>query len=1051
MSLEQPSTQSGPIAWMAGHSVAANLVMAALIIGGLLFMTTIRQEVFPEFEIDSVIITVSYPGASPEEVESGIILSIEDAIGGIEGVDQINSSAKEDIGMVTVEALRGTDMQRLTQEIQKEVDRITTFPIDAEKPQVTVMANKRQVISMVLFGDTQENVLHELAEQFRDQLLQDPGITQIELEGIKPLEIAIDIPQETLRRYRLSLGDIAQRITAASIDLPGGSVKTGTGEILIRVKERRDYASQFASLPIITTADGSQVKLGDIATIKDGYDESDYYATFNNQPAVMIQVYSVGDQTPIQVSKTVKSYMERIVPELPKGISAEIRRDTSEEYSQRIDLLLRNSAMGLVLVFIMLALFLELRLAFWVMMGIPTAFLGSFLILPSIGVSLNMISLFAFIIALGIVVDDAIIIGENIYHYRQVGFSPMQAAIKGTQEMAMPVTFSILTNIATFMPLLFIPGITGKIFYMIPLVIITVFLLSLAESLFILPYHLGQLTEMKRHGILAFVHRYQQKFSHGFRHWTVNRYGPFLESILKHRYLTIVATFALLVATISYASSGRMGMTLFPKTESDFAQVTLVMPFGTPVARTEAVARHLFESAQKVAGSVPDGDKLLKGVFAEIGTIDHKRTTGSHLASIRAYLAPPEIRDKIMSTELFNQRWREATGEIAGIESIMFESDAGGPGSGSALTIELNHRDIKILEQASQQLADALSAYPIVNDVSSGFTSGKEQLDFSLLPEGRSLGFTAQNVARQVRNAFFGAEVLRQQRGRNEIKIMVRLPEAERMSVQNIKNLMLWSPAGLEIPLTEAVEIDQSRAYTEINRRNGRRNIQVKSGVTPRSRTSEILNDLEATELPRLKNEFPGLQYSFQGSQAEMADSLSSLKISFVFALLGIYAMLAIPFRSYVLPLIVIVSIPFGIIGAIFGHLLMGYELSILSMLGIVALSGIVVNDALVLINYANELRVDSTKSPLQIIKTASIQRLRPILLTTLTTFCGLMPMIFETSRQAKMLIPMAISIGFGIMFATLITLILIPSLYLVVEDIRGLLIRLKKTESSVD
>ncbi|MDO9240010.1 MAG: efflux RND transporter permease subunit, partial [Methylicorpusculum sp.] len=361
MSLEQPSTQSGPIAWMAGHSVAANLVMAALIIGGLLFMTTIRQEVFPEFEIDSVIITVSYPGASPEEVESGIILSIEDAIGGIEGVDQINSSAKEDIGMVTVEALRGTDMQRLTQEIQKEVDRITTFPIDAEKPQVTVMANKRQVISMVLFGDTQENVLHELAEQFRDQLLQDPGITQIELEGIKPLEIAIDIPQETLRRYRLSLGDIAQRITAASIDLPGGSVKTGTGEILIRVKERRDYASQFASLPIITTADGSQVKLGDIATIKDGYDESDYYATFNNQPAVMIQVYSVGDQTPIQVSKTVKSYMERIVPELPKGISAEIRRDTSEEYSQRIDLLLRNSAMGLVLVFIMLALFLELR------------------------------------------------------------------------------------------------------------------------------------------------------------------------------------------------------------------------------------------------------------------------------------------------------------------------------------------------------------------------------------------------------------------------------------------------------------------------------------------------------------------------------------------------------------------------------------------------------------------------------------------------------------------------------------------------------------------
>ena len=1045
----QNSKRTGPIAWMAGHTVAANLAMAVFLIGGFLFLSSIRQEVFPEFEIDTVSISVAYPGASPEEIENAIILAIEDAIGGLEGVDQINSSANEDNGTVVVDALRGTNMQRLAQEIQKEVDRITTFPLDAEKPQVAVAARRREVVSIVLYGDAQENVLHELAEQFRDQLLQDPGITQIDLSGIKPMEIAIEISQEALRRYRLSLGDIAQRITAASIDLPSGSVKTDSGEILIRVKERRDYGQQFANLPIITTADGSQVKLGDIANVNDGYDESDYYATFNNKPAVMIQVFSVGEQTPIQISESVKRSIEQIGPDLPDGITAEIRRDRSVEYSQRIDLLLRNGALGLALVFIMLALFLELRLAFWVMMGIPIAFLGSFLILPSIGVSLNMITLFAFIIALGIVVDDAIIIGENIYHYRQEGLTAMDAAIKGAREMAMPITFSIMTNIATFMPLLFIPGIMGKIFYMIPLVVITVFLLSLVESLFILPNHLGRLQPMKRHGIQAWIHHYQQKFSHGFRHWTNHRFGPFLDLVLRHRYLTVIAAFALLIVTLSYAISGRMGMTLFPKIESDYAQVTLVMPFGTPVAKTEAITRYLSETARGVAENTPDGDKLLNGIFAEIGTSDSQGTLGSHLARIQAYLAPPEIREKIMSTEQFSQLWREATGEIAGIESILFESDAGGPGSGAAITIELNHRDINVLEQASQQLADLLSAYPIANDVSSGFTSGKEQLDFTLLPEGRSLGLTAENVARQIRNAFFGAEVLRQQRGRNEIKVMVRLPQAERMSIQNVENLILWTPAGVEIPLTEAVRIERGRAYTEINRRDGRRNVQVKSGVTPRSKAGEILNDLEATELPRLKEKFPGLQYSFQGRQAEMADSMSSLKISFVFALLAIYTMLAIPFRSYILPLIVIISIPFGIIGAIFGHILMGFDLSILSMLGIVALSGIVVNDSLILINYANELRLGSIASPLQIIKAASIQRLRPILLTTLTTFCGLMPMILETSRQARMLIPMAISIGFGIVFATLITLVLIPSLYLVVEDIRNALQRNKPVKQT--
>lgn len=1025
------------VSWMAGHSVAANLVMLACLVGGVLFLQTIKQEVFPVFQLDTVNISVAYPGASPAEVESGILLAVEDAISGIDGIDEIRSTAKEGIGTVAVDALSSADVQKLSRDIEKEIDRITTFPEDAEVPQISVMSQRRQVVTMVLYGEAEEKVLHELGEQFREQLLQNEHITLVELAGVRPLEMSVEVSQANLRRYKVSLAQIAQRIKEASLDLPGGSVKTESGEILIRMKERKDYKRQFEKLPIIITADGSEVLLGDIADIKDGYQETDYSASYNGKPAIMLLAFSVAEQTPIEVSDAVKEEIARSKYLLPEGISAEIRYDMSKIYAQRVDLLLRNSAMGLVLVFITLSLFLELRLAFWVMMGIPIAFLGSFLFLPSLGVSLNMISLFAFIIALGIVVDDAIVIGENIYHYRQEGLPPLEAAIRGAQDMAKPVTFSILTNIATFVPLFFVPGMMGKIFLMIPIVVSVVFLLSLAESLFILPNHLGHLKPLKRFGFQAWLHEKQQIFSHAFRHWVKNSYGDFLDWVLVHRYLIVAFAFSLLAVMLSYALSGRMGMSMFPKTESDYAKVTLTLPYGTPIERTQAMARHLMQAGQQVAAEIPQGDILLEGIFAEVGK------EGSHQAVIRAYLADPEIRKHIMSTEEFSNLWREKTGEISGVDTLIFESDAGGPGSGAALTVELNHRDIKVLEKASAELAEIISAYPTAKDVDDGFSLGKQQLDFRLLPEGLSLGFTAQNVARQIRDAFYGNEVLRQQRGRNEIRVMVRLPKAERVQEQDISGLLLWTPSGKEIPLTEVVSIDRGRAYTEINRRNGRRNVQVKAEVSPRTKAGDIVNDLKANELPKLIQKYPGLQYSFQGRQADMAESIGSLKLSFAISILVIYAMLAIPFQSYVLPLIVIISIPFGIIGAFFGHLLMGYDLSLLSLFGIVALSGIVVNDSLVLIDYANRLQQSGDHLPFHVIKTASIQRFRPIVLTTMTTFLGLMPMILETSRQAKILIPMAISIGFGILFATLITLLLIPSLYLVVNDIRLLRHRL--------
>ena len=1027
----QKIQEKGIIRWFALHSVAANLLMFVCLFGGLLFMTRIPQEVMPDFSLDTITVTTIYAGASPSEIESGVLLAIEDSISGLTGVDEVTATAKEGKGVVTIDVIDGQNIQKLSEDVQRAINRITTFPVDADKPQVAILETKRRVISMALYGDAPQKVLHELAEQFRDELIQDPHVTRVELEGVRPLQISINVSQENLRRYRLSLSEIANRVREASLDLPSGSVKTESGEILIRMKERKLWGEEFAKISIINSGNGSHVLLGDIAHIDDSYQDSNYSTSFNDKPAVMLQVYRVGKETPVEVSDAVKAHIKNV--DLPKGIAAEIRYDASVDYQSRMDFLMNDSLEGLVLVIIALGIFLELRLALWVMIGIPIAFFGSFLILPFLGASLNMVSMFAFMIALGIVVDDAIVIGENAYHYRQQGMEPMAAVIRGTQEMIVPVTFSILINIATFSPLLFIPGEIGKIFYVIPLVIISVFIMSLVESLFILPNHLGQLAEdYQPRGLWAWIFHHQQRFSRAFMHWVRHSFGRFLDNSLKHRYLTILVALLLIIIVFSYVISGRMGMTLFPKTEADYANVVVTLPFGTPVEKTQAIANQISESARRVIAKTPNGDLLLKGIFSEIAK------KGSHTAEVRIYLALPEVREKIMSTDQFTNKWRDETGELVGVESLIFESDSGGAGSGAAMTIELNHRDLNVLQAASRELAETLRGYSIVKDVDEGFSGGKQQLDFTILPEGKSLGLTAQNVARQVRNAFYGVEVLREQRGRNELKIMVRLPESERKFAQDIENLLIWTPTGKEVPLRDVVKVERSHTDTEINRRNGLRNIQVKADVIPRSKVGDITNDLKMTEIPRLQKKYAGLEISFEGRQADMVESMSSLKTNFIFAMFVVYLLLAIPFKSYTLPFIVMVSIPFSVIGAVIGHVIMGYDLSVLSLFGIVALAGVVVNDSLILIDHAIFLRNTSPeKTAREIILKAVTQRFRQIVLTTLTTFGGLAPMIMETSRQAKTLIPMAISIGFGSIFATLITLILIPSLYVVIDDVK--------------
>jgi multidrug efflux pump subunit AcrB len=1028
MGAEKHSLERGPVAWMAGNSVAANLLMLLLLVGGLLVGTTLKQEVLPDFDLDIVTISVVYPGASPEEVEQGIILSIEDAVQGLDGVKEVTSSAQEGMGRVTVELLLGEDLQKLARDIESEVDRITSFPEEAEEPEITVVSRKREVVTLILYAEQDMRTLHNLSESLRDFLLQDKGITQVELFGVRDLEIAIEVPQEELRRYDLTLDEIATRVRQTSLELPGGGIDGVGGEVLVRMTERRDYGYEFVDIPIISRADGTLVRLGDIAEVIDGYEDSDYHATYAGQPAVMLNVYRIGDQTPTGVSNAVQRRLEQWRAEvLPPGIGVSVLNDRSEVYTQRADLLMRNALMGLALVLILLSIFLEARLAFWVTMGIPVSFLGGFYLIAAHGVSINMISMFAFIIALGIVVDDAIVVGENIYKMRQSGMAFHRAAVAGVREVAVPVTFSVLTNIVAFLPLYFVPGTMGKVMMVIPVVVISVFIISLVESLFVLPAHLGHLSSKRRdYGFMAWLHRRQQRFSLWFKRMVETWYGPLLDKVLHTRYITIACAVAILMITFAYVSSGRMGMTLFPKVESDFAQASLTLPYGVPVELTQEKSERLVKAARRVAERY-DSEKQVEGVFVEIGE------EGSHSARVRVFMTEPEIRP--VSTEQFTREWREEVGAMAGIENLRFASDTGGPGSGAAITIELSHLDIDVLEQASAELAQALEHYPQVSDIDDGFAPGKQQLDLTLTEHARSLGLTVRDVALQIRHAYDGAEVLRQQRGRNEVTVNVMLKEAERDTEYSFENMLIRTPGGGEIPLLEAVNIERGRAYITIDRRNGRRIVTVSADVTPRPMAGQILRSLEEETLPRLLERHAGLSYSYEGRQADMAESMSGLMRGLLLALMLIYVLLAVPFRSYAQPFIIMVAIPFGMIGATVGHILMGYSLSIMSMFGVVALSGVVVNDSLVLIDFANRRRREYGESPHDAVLAAGIMRFRPIMLTTLTTFCGLAPMIFETSRQARFLIPMAISLGFGILFATVIALLLVPVLYMVVED----------------
>ncbi|PTX43706.1 multidrug efflux pump subunit AcrB [Christiangramia gaetbulicola] len=1019
---EKKARREGVIGYMARNSIAANLLMLVLLGGGIYTMFKIQKEVFPQFQLDYVEVNVTYPGAAPAEVEQGIILPVEEAVRGIQGIKEIVSTANEGSGNVTIELIAGANRMKSFQEIDQAVSRIRTFPDDIEEPQVNLQTRQRDVLEISLFGNTDIWTLRQLAERLRNRLLSNPNITQVELGNVPDYMTHIEIPRNKLREYNLTLGQVADIIERSSQDVPAGAVETESGEILLRMKERKQWAEEFGNITIISSPSGAKVTLADIANITDGFEETGFHGQFNQQPAVSLSIYRVGDQSPLEISEITNEILDDF--QLPPGIEYRIDSNRAEDYRERLSLLTENGVLAIIIVMVILTLFLEYRLAFWVMMGMAISFIGGMLFLPLVGVSINMISMFGFLIVLGIVVDDAIVVGENVYEYRQKGMSAIDAAIKGTKDVSRPVIFSILTTIIAFVPLLFMPGETGKFWWPLPVVVIVILAISLLEALFILPSHLAHLSINKKKGFIRKFEDWQEKFARGFDRLIDKYYRPLLDKCLEFRYITLTAAIALLLMVGAYGYSDHMGMILMPEVAADEIEAGVSLPVGTTPLQAARVAEEITESTRQM---------FEKHNLYEVAEGIKTNVRGQNFIDVEIVMRPPDQRE--MTAREVIALWRDNIGDIEGVDQITFEAERGPGGYQQAISVDLSHPNIDVLERASQAFLQRVKAFSNTRDVNDNYNKGKMQYDFKFKPEGRNLGLTSSEVGRQVRDAFYGALAMRQLRGTNEIEVRVKLPLEERRDIQNLENFLVRTPAGVEVPLLDVVEVEQREAFTNINRRDGSRVVTVGMDVEPANTVSQVLASIEEEVLPQLRADFPGVTWSFEGSQADMRESTSSLWSGFSIALLLIYSLLAIAFNSYTQPLIVLMAIPFGIVGAVIGHILLGYDLSLVSLMGVIALSGVVVNDSLIMIDYANKKR--ESNSIYDSIHEAGIRRFRPIMLTTLTTFGGLTPIILETSSQAYYLIPMAISLGFGIVFATSIILVIVPCLYLISEDIR--------------
>ena len=1021
-------TQKGILAWFARNSVAANLLMWALLVGGLFSTVLINKEVFPSFELNLLNISVAYPGAAPQEIEEGINIKIEEAIQDINGIKKVTSVASEGVGSITVEVEDGYEVQTVLDEAKLRLDAISTFPVNIEKPNIYQIKPENNVIWVSVYGDMTLHDMKELAKSVRDDLTQLPAVTRAKVTGVRDYEIAIEVSEDKLREYGLTFTQVALAVQNSSFDLPGGSIRAQDGDILLRTKGQAYTGDDFANIVVTTRPDGSRVMLPQVATIKDDFEERLEYTRFNGKPAAIIEVTSVDDQNALDIAAQVKQYVEDRRATLPANAQLDTWGDMTHYLKGRLNMMMSNMFYGALLVFIILAMFLDLKLAFWVMMGLPVCFLGTMLIMPlePFSMTINMLTLFAFILVLGIVVDDAIVIGESAYTEVERHGHSVDNVIRGAQKVAMPATFGVLTTIAAFIPMLMVSGPMGIIWKSIGMVVILCLAFSLVESKFILPAHLAHMKFKKPGAPRGFFGHLKANFNDRVQHFIHHSYRNFLERCIKQRYNVVAAFIGVLILSIALVASGKVRWVFFPDIPSDFIQVQLEMDEGSSEENTLKVVQSIEEALYKMNDKMEqdNGYQVVKHSFINMSS----RTS----AFIFAELTKGEDRE--VDGVTIAAAWREQLPELLSVKKLSFNAstnDAGGD-----ISFRLTSSDLDELSAASKELKQKLASYEGVYDIADNFSSGSHEIRLKIRPEAEALGLTLSDLARQVRYGFYGYEAQRILRNKEEIKVMVRYPLEQRRTVGYLENMLIRTPTGTSVPFSTVAQIEKGESYASITRVDGKRAITITANANKNIvEPSKVVQEIQKDYLPQLQAKYPKIQTALDGGSLDEQNAMVGLMQGFFFALFTIYALMAIPLKSYSQPLIIMSVIPFGIIGALFGHLIQGLAMSVLSLCGIVALAGVVVNDSLILVDFVNRAR-EQGLSVRQAAVDSGCYRFRAIILTSLTTFVGLVPIILERSLQAQIVIPMATSLAFGILFSTVVTLILVPLLYIILDDV---------------
>ena len=1037
---------NGAIKWMIRNRVTANLLMVFILVAGSFGAISLRKQVFPEFSPELINISVAYPGASPIEVEEAIVVPTEAALESIDEVEEVNATASQSLAVVTAELRSGVDKQQVLDEVKSAIDRIRTFPVQIERPVVNLASPRSQVIQLVVSGNVGERALKVLAKEARDDLIALGAISDVQISGTRDYELSIEVSSDILDAYGFSLSQLATIVRRESLELSGGEIETRDGRVLLRTQGRNQTAEDFRDIVVLAEADGTEVLLSDIATVTDGFANSDLAATFNGQRAVVVTAYRVGEESVLDVAEAVHTYVANFSARLPKGVTASVWQDQSIVLDGRLKLLIKNGILGLTLVLIALTLFLDLQLAAWTAIGIGISFIGAFALLAPLGVTMNTISLFGFILALGIVVDDAIVMGENIFAEREKGRSPLEAAEVGAIRIARPVVFAVLTTVVAFAPLLFIEGTLGRLLIDLPLVVITVLLLSLVEALFILPMHLshddasirttnrfrGRINETRAQIDIALQKFISGPLTRGVRFSILNP-GVIMSGALA----SILICFGLI-------GGGRLPFSFLPSIQGETVVANLQMPPGTSVERTLEVIQEIetsvLRAGDRMAMDLPsEHPSPIQNLYSVVGgggggggpgQTDTPRSSSSSRSSLTVELPNPEV--SAFTPLAFETAWRAELPELSGVRSFTITSDFFRVAE--AIQVQLASGDEQALKAASADVARELAQFSGVFDILTDDDRGEQEFQIDLRPDARTLSITLEDLANQVRGAFFGAEVQRLQRDGEEMPVYIRLPESERDAVAALLVFRVSTPGGARAPLDQVATISLGSTPTSITRREGERIVSVtadadESVVT----TDEVNRQLERVVLPMLSERHPGVSFGLSGERAEQDDTFASLGRGFMLALLGIFALLAIPLNSYIQPLVIMSAIPFGIIGALIGHAIIGVPVGLFSLFGIIGLTGVVVNDTLVFMDFVNAEK-DRGLVLEDALLNAARQRFRPIFLTSLTTFLGISPLIFERSIQAQFLAPTAVSLGFGILFATLLIMVVVPALA-VTED----------------